>query len=78
MDQSQPTNQSEYQERDFVQNSMNLALTEESLKILQRYKDFNKLNGIDDWRNIQQSIRTSPKLGNTQGMFSNQQLSQTF
>jgi hypothetical protein len=39
---------------------MNLALTEESLKILQRYKDFHKLNGIDDWRNIQQSIRISP------------------
>ena len=62
-DQNQPNSHSEYQDREFVQNSMNLVLTEDSLKILSRYKDFHKLNGIEEWRNIQQSMRTSPKLG---------------
>ena len=52
LDQNQPNNHMEYQEREFVQNSMNLALTEDSLKILSRYKDFHKLNGIEEWRNI--------------------------
>jgi len=37
-------------------------MTEDSLKILHRYKDFSKLVSVDDggWRNIN-SVKTSPR-----------------
>ena len=51
-------------------------MTEDSLKILHRYKDFSKLVSVDDntWRNIN-SVKTSPRPTNAGA--GNQQITPT-
>jgi hypothetical protein len=61
--------QSQQIDKEFLINSQNLAMTDDSLRFLHRFKDFSRGGAPEDFRN-QNSTRASPR--GTSNLKSNQ------